>query len=118
MKVSEIYSGNHLNAETLEGTPTYSIASVESVEFDDKEKLVLEFDECEQTLPLNKTNAMALVELYGDDTDDWTGKRVTLHRERVNYQGKLVNAIRLSKPKAKAGKAGKAGKAKGDDIPF
>jgi hypothetical protein len=56
---------------------------------------VLFFREEEKGLVLNKTNTTIIAKLYGDDTDDWVGKPVTLYATEVQFQGDMVDAIRV-----------------------
>ncbi len=44
----------------------------------------------------NKTNANTITKLYGDDTDAWIGKPITLCAREVEFQGEMVLAIRVS----------------------
>jgi hypothetical protein len=68
------------------------------------DKWVLNFEEEEKGLVLNKTNTNTIAKLYGNDTDDWIGKQVTLFATEVQFQGDMVEAIRVrSKPPRKPG---------------
>jgi len=49
----------------------------------------------EAGLVLNKTNATAIAEDYGDDTEAWVGRGVELFVQKVAFQGKLMPAIRV-----------------------
>lgn len=97
-KLSEVFSGNFLKAEDLAGkSPTVTIERVEVKEFDDGKKLILHFAGKDKALVCNKTNSSIIEEVLGsDDTDDWEGKRITLMIKKVEFQGKLVPAIRVS----------------------
>ena len=55
------------------------------------------FKEYEKSLPLNKTNTKALVDLLGDETDDWIGKKVKLVKSMAQNPdtGKMQNVIRI-----------------------
>lgn len=44
----------------------------------------------------NKTNWNTLIELYGPDTDEWTGKSITIYPAEVAFKGKMTLAIRIS----------------------
>jgi hypothetical protein len=93
------------------------------------DKWVLYFKGQDKGLVLNKTNAKTIAGLYGDDTDNWMGKPITLFPTQVDMQGKQVDAIRVRNkpPKAKASKPEKTAEAvgatadsddDGEDIPF
>jgi hypothetical protein len=49
-------------------------------------------------LPLNSTNWDTLAGAYGEESDDWIGKPVILHVERVLYKGKATQGIRMKFP--------------------
>jgi hypothetical protein len=64
-----------------------------------EKKWVLYFEELPKGLVLNKTNMNTIAKLYGDDTDDWEGKKVTLFATEVQFQSEMVEALRIrSKP--------------------
>ena len=44
---------------------------------------------------LNKTNGSIISEMYGPETNDWQGKMITIYSARVEFQGKLVDGIRV-----------------------
>ena len=54
--------------------------------------------EIDQGLVLNVTNARSIADMHGGDTDEWTGKKITLCKVRVDFAGKVVNAIRVVAP--------------------
>lgn len=41
---------------------------------------------------------MVVAEAYGSETDLWNGRPVQLRVEKVTFQGRLVDAIRLRLP--------------------
>jgi hypothetical protein len=45
---------------------------------------------------LNKTNALALANAFGDDTDAWPGKPIEIWAETVMFRGKATPGIRLA----------------------
>lgn len=46
-------------------------------------------------LALNRTNLLSLVNAFGDDTDEWLGKALSLNVETTQYQGKNVPCVRV-----------------------
>lgn len=96
-KLSEVFSGDYLKADDLKGRSVrVTISRVELKEFDDGKKLILHFEGKDKCLVCNKTNASIIQENLGsDDTDDWEGKAVTMVTKKVEFQGKLVPAIRI-----------------------
>lgn len=79
---------------------------VEEIGQDNQKKPVVYFKGIDVGLVLNKTNATTIKDLYGNETDDWIGKRIGLFTTEVDYQGKQMLGIRvrLKAPKAKKGK--------------
>lgn len=65
-----------------------------------EKKYVVHFKETEKGLVLNKTNAKTIINLYGRETNDWAGKRVTLYAEKVKAFGEMHNAVRVKAPVA------------------
>lgn len=51
-------------------------------------KVALAFDELDQSMALNKTQVLTLIELYGPDPRAWVGQRIQLLPIPSNYQGK------------------------------
>lgn len=129
MNINDVFSGNYLKADDLKGaSPTVTIREVEIREFDDGKKILIHFQGKDKCLVCNKTNASILAENLGStDTDDWVGKRVQLVVKKVEFQGKLVPAIRVvltetapaSAPKPKAPVEAVAEESNGDsEVPF
>jgi hypothetical protein len=53
---------------------------------------------------LNKTNASTIAKLHGEETDLWTGKRITLCTREVEFQGTMTSALRVLAQKPEAHK--------------
>lgn len=83
-------------------------------------KPVVYFKEKKKGLILNKTNAKAIAALYGAETDDWVGKKITMYAEAGTWFGKSGYAIRIHDrvPAGSNGKKGKAASVEIDEIPF
>lgn len=62
---------------------------------DAEEKPVIYFEETEKGLACNKTNWETIIGIYGDETDDWIGKPITLFSTEVAYGGKMQMGIRI-----------------------
>lgn len=100
MKISELFPSKYASAADLKGgRPTLTIARlvIESLKSDrgDEDKPVLYFKGATKGLVLNKTNGLIIAGLYGDETDGWIGKRITLYATRVKAFGKMADAIRV-----------------------
>jgi hypothetical protein len=67
-------------------------------------------------LALNATNCKTIAAMYGNETDAWAGKRVTLFPTQTQMGGETVDCIRV-RPKVPAGKAPAAQPAADDADP-
>jgi len=54
-------------------------------------------------LALNSTNCRTIAALYGDDTSNWIGQRITLYPAETTMAGEKVACIRV-RPSVPAGK--------------
>ena len=122
MKASEVFPSKYLKSEDIgEEQPILTITKFELVTYggeggEKKEiKPVLSFKETEKLLQLNKTNNKTLIKLYGDETDDWIGKRIKLSVIDVQFKSEMVPAIRIS-TKAPTGKAAVGASSKEEDA--
>ena len=46
-------------------------------------------------LALNSTNCKTIAALYGNDTDAWTGKRITLYPTTTSFGSETLECIRV-----------------------
>ena len=88
MKISGAYPSNYVKASDLNGKPcplTIRTCVLEELgQGSDKEqKPVLYFNGAQKGLVLNKTNANAIKDAYGDETGGWEGKPVEVYPARV-----------------------------------
>jgi hypothetical protein len=112
--VNEMYpsSSKYLKASDLKDREIrVKIAGHEVAKFDNGNKVVLTFEGKERGLTLNKTNAMKIAAAYGEDIEGWRGQEVIMYPDKTDYQGSLVDCIRVRIPP-------KAGDDFSDDIPF
>lgn len=99
MNINDAFPSNYLKSSDLKGTtPTVTMSHVISEQLGDDRKLVLYFQNKEKGMVLNKTNANNIASIYGPETEDWTGKKVTLAVAWVDFQGRSVEAIRVRPP--------------------
>jgi hypothetical protein len=109
MKLSEVFPSRWLKSEDIEGE---TLVVIKELVFDkmrnedgkDEEKPVLLFKGVDKGLVLNKTNAERISEQHGDETDNWTGKKITLTTESVTAFGKTQWAIRVKPERPATGK--------------
>ena len=98
MKVNDLFrSKKSLAAADLGGKAVrVTIESVSSQKFDEGEKPILHFIGKEKTLVLNRINAYAIANAVGtDESDEWVGWSIVLYPTKVQFQGKMVDAIRV-----------------------
>lgn len=99
MRISAAFPGQYLKAADLEGRQvTVSIDHVKMEDIGGDTKPVVYFIGKERGLVLNKTNANNIGFLYGDETDDWHGKQITMYEAMVDFQGRSTAAIRVKGP--------------------
>ncbi len=105
MRISESYPSKYLKAADLDGqdrTVTISSCVKELIGqgVDQEPKPVVYFNGGKKGLILNVTNARAIAEDYGDDTETWPGREIVLLVREVDFKGKLTPAIRVRVPAA------------------
>ncbi len=124
MKLSDAFPSKYLKAGDLpdEGSQPFTIEkiAIEEIGRDKDKKPVIYFDEIHKGLVLNKTNGRTIAGIVGsEDFDEWTGKVISLYRAEVEFQGEMVESIRvkLKAPKVKKGEPTST-EPKEDEIPF
>jgi hypothetical protein len=121
MKLEELYPSRWLRASDVTKPILTTIKNVVVEEVgESEEKPVLYFqDPSHKPLILNRTNGQTIGLLYGDDTELWRGKPLVLFCTKVQFQGKMVDAIRVRPPKPAARPApAPAPMASDDDVNF
>lgn len=101
MKGSDVFPSKWLSAADLQGRePTVTIDKVAMEEVEKgKEKPVLYFRGKAKGMVLNKTNWNRLEMITKDDeSDNWSGREITLYVDIVDFQGKPTEAIRIKPP--------------------
>jgi len=94
----EMFPGQYLKSVDLKGrTVRVTIAGLTMEEVEKGKTLpVLHFVGKDRGLVLNKTNMNMLADYTGTfETNDWIGCGITLTVQKVPYQGKLVDGIRI-----------------------
>lgn len=119
MKLTNVFPSNFLKASDLNGREhTLTIAKCLMEEVGDDNRLVIYFAGKEKGMVCNKTNANRIALYYGDDTDGWIGKQITIGCELVEYQGKTTEAIRVKAGGASTQQGAGAGVPFNDEVPF
>lgn len=122
MNIEEAFPSKYLKAADLKGNRiTAKIDRIETDTVGDDSKVILYFQGKEKGLVLNVTNKNMIVDLYGPETDDWSGQPIVLYEAMVQYQSKMVPAIRvMGPPRATTRPAAQVAAVNppDDDIPF
>lgn len=96
MKISNAFPSKYLKCADLQGkSVTVKIERVEMEQIGEDHRPVAYFYGKEKGFVLNKTNGSTISDMYGDDTDGWDGKEITLRPTRVDFRGERVDAIRV-----------------------
>lgn len=100
--INDIYKSNsdYIKAEDIGNNMwTMTIKTADVKRFDDgSSKIILTFNEWEKCLPLNVTNARAISDMHGHNSDGWIGRQIMLMAMPVDFQGKTVLGIRVRAP--------------------
>jgi hypothetical protein len=103
--MNDFFPSNYLRAADLKGRDrivTIDHLTIEVFENDGKKKKkpVVHFKE-EETKPLvtNKTNFLLIQDIAGENTDDWSGKKIVLAPEPVSFRGTVNDAVRVKRVK-------------------
>ena len=138
MNLSTAFPSRFLKAADLpeEGSQIVTIEKIamEEIGRDRESKPILYFEELQQGLVLNKTNGRAIArELGSQEFDDWVSRKIALYRADVEFQGELLEGIRVKAARQPERKPAKPAKPvtpaprvqqpaptddEGDEIPF
>ena len=98
MKANELCPSPHLEAADLDGKDmvvTIQGVCFEVVGKEQVEKGVIHFKEFSRGFVVNRTNTQRIVAQYGNDCDDWIGKKITLYPSETDFGGQTVPCIRI-----------------------
>lgn len=100
MLITEAFPSKYISAADLQGRSVrVFIARVEMGQFNDgKSKPIVFFQNKQKGMALNKTNANTIMNSYGPDTNNWAGAEIELFPAEVDFQGKMVQAVRVRVP--------------------
>jgi hypothetical protein len=103
MKLDDMYPSRWLKATDVARPVLATIKSIGVEDIgDDEQKPVMHFAGTLKPLIVNRTNALTISQLYGEDTAGWLGKPIVLFSAKVQFQSRLVDAIRVREPKQQA----------------
>lgn len=131
MDINSAFPSDWLKATDLQGRPVrLIITEVVTEKVGDDYRPIVHFQKTKKGLVLNKTNSNSIAEVYGTETDNWTGCIIELYPDKTDYQGKRVDCIRIRVPRetgqpvqppprqVPASGPSAIGTALDDDIPF
>ena len=100
MDINTLFPSDYLKAADIVQPRVMTIRAIklEEIGQDRTHKPVLFFNEETRGLVMNKTNGAMIAHTYSNETDSWLGKQVELHVEPVQFQGRVVDAIRVRVP--------------------
>jgi hypothetical protein len=94
MNANDRYGSSLLTADDVDAGGIDVV--IHSVQDSDKlGRLVLTFKGWDRELALNQTNAKAMIEAFGEETDYWINATVRLYRTSVMFKGSMVGSIAL-----------------------
>jgi hypothetical protein len=98
MKANELCPAPHLEAADLNGKDV--VLTIEKVGFNNVgqaqvKKGIVYFSDADRGLVLNRTNTKRIIGIYGNETDSWVGKKITLYPSEADFQGNTVPCIRV-----------------------
>ena len=100
MKITDAFPRRFFRAEDIDQPVTLEILQVLTERFPNGNKPIVYFSESEKGLVLNETTFQQIVEATGvDDSEEWSGEKITLVREQVVINNKPTAYIRVRKPK-------------------
>ena len=95
----DIYKTPLLSAKNLGKkviTSTITMCYPETITGSDKEskdRLIIEVEDGEVRVSLNKSNAVALATAFGRDYNDWVGRKVKIVTKKVDFKGSKVDGL-------------------------
>jgi hypothetical protein len=109
MRKREVFPSNYLTSEDIpEQGIVVTIDRLEPARMPDGAmKQVMFFAEREKGMILNVTKWNVMERLYGEESDDWIGERITLYPGETPFEGELRPCINIKnkKPAAEPKKA-------------
>lgn len=104
MKANDVFKSKYLSYQDLRGRDvSLTIDHVEMAQMPNggDKKPAVYFRGKEKALLLNKTNFNTIVEATGkEDTDDWGGEKITIGPAETEFQGRIVDCIRVRRSKS------------------
>lgn len=96
MRATELCPTQNLKAFHIDGDTHVTIKGVGFERIDDTEKGVVYFKEFAQGLVINETNLNRLIEMLGDETNEWHGQKIVIYPTECRApSGEKVPCIRV-----------------------
>jgi len=103
MDIAKVFPGRYIKVGDLDGRDVVVVikeVKLESVGQGQQSKPVAYFKGTDKGLVLNVTNSRRIAAIArSDDTDDWRGTKITLYGTETEFQGDVVECIRVRIPK-------------------
>jgi len=101
MNIKSAFPSKYIRESDL-GGKDYTL-TIQSVQIEDlggedspkDRKPVVMFKETSKGLGLNRINSNTIAKLLGEETDQWTGKRITLFPTTTEFKGDTVPCVRV-----------------------
>jgi len=100
MDYRTMFDSDYLGAWDLPRDVTVTIATVKAGELTGEKgrtakKPIITFVGKRKGMAANKTNCRIIAAMYGTNTREWIGKRITLYATTTEFGGKSVDCIRV-----------------------
>lgn len=126
MKRDDVFPSKFLKASDLPEDGSVYPLTIEKVEMGEigpnkDRKPIIHFEETEKSMVCNKTNWNTIARATNSqDSDEWIGKTINLYRAEVEFQGEMVESIRVKIRTAPAttSKVVRGSELESDDVPF
>lgn len=114
-RVSDGFPRKYVNsAEIGNRVLRLAIERVVVEQIDRERRWVMYFKGAKKGLVLNRTNAEYLAHAVHDDSDRWVGLAVDVFTEKVEFDGELVDGVRIRLPKEPEAASGDPS----EEVPF
>ena len=96
MNINNVFPSKYLKAADLNGkTIKVVIERIEMEKMGNDTKPVLYFQGKTKGLVCNKSNAQLIAAVYSPETNGWVGKEIKVYPGKVNFQGQMVDALKV-----------------------
>lgn len=102
VNINDEFPSKYLKSADLAGSvQRVQIDRVVVEQIGDDRKLIMYFVGKQKGMVLNKTNARTIGDIYGEDTDEWIEKAIEIFSMKVDFQGRMVDGLRIRIPSPK-----------------